>query len=40
MIIEIEQDKLEDISDVQKLLGIKVENTKTIVNDVSLRRND
>ncbi len=40
VIIGIEPDKPEDIYDVQKLLGIKVENTKTIVNDVSLGRND
>ncbi len=40
VIIGIEPDKTEDISDVQRLLGVKVENTKTIVNEVQIGRND
>ncbi|WP_230459062.1 SEC-C metal-binding domain-containing protein [Terrilactibacillus tamarindi] len=30
----------EDISDIQRLLGLKVENTKTIVNEEQIGRND
>ncbi|HCX50666.1 MAG TPA: hypothetical protein DG757_16905 [Bacillus sp. (in: Bacteria)] len=40
VIIGIEPDKPEDISDVQRLLGLKVENTKTIVNEEQIGRND
>ena len=40
VIIGIEPDKPEDLSDVQRLLGVKVENTKTIVNEVQIGRND
>ena len=40
VIVGIEPDKEEDISDVYKLLGHKVENTKTIVKDQAVGRND
>lgn len=39
IIIGIEPDKEEDISDVYKLLGYKVENKKTIVKDEVIGRN-
>ncbi|MEX2104670.1 MAG: PBPRA1643 family SWIM/SEC-C metal-binding motif protein [Bacilli bacterium] len=38
--IGIEEDKPEDISDVQKLQGIKVENSKTIMIKERIGRND
>ncbi|WP_139305848.1 PBPRA1643 family SWIM/SEC-C metal-binding motif protein [Paenibacillus sp. GP183] len=40
VVIGIEPDKVEDISDVQKLLGMRVENTKTIYNFKTIGRND
>ncbi|WP_218033986.1 PBPRA1643 family SWIM/SEC-C metal-binding motif protein [Paenibacillus koleovorans] len=40
VVIGIEPDKVEDISDVQKLLGMNVENTKTILVGQSPGRND
>lgn len=40
VIIGIEPNKEEDISDVHRLLGLKVENTKTLVNEVQIGRND
>jgi len=40
VIIGIEEDKPEDISDIQRLLGMEVENTKTFVNDVIVGRNE
>jgi SWIM/SEC-C metal-binding protein len=40
VVIGIEPDKAEDISDVQRLLGQKVENTKTIHNVLTIGRND
>ncbi|MFT9493995.1 PBPRA1643 family SWIM/SEC-C metal-binding motif protein [Anaerosolibacter sp.] len=40
VIVGIEVDKEEDISDVYKLLGYKVENTKTIIKDEVVGRND
>lgn len=40
VIIGIESDKPEDISDVQRLLGVQVENTKTIVTEVQVGRNE
>lgn len=40
VIIGIEPGKPEDISDIQRLLGVKVENTKTVVNKVIVGRNN
>lgn len=40
VIIGIEPDKPEDISDFQRLMGMPVENTKTIVNESQIGRND
>jgi SWIM/SEC-C metal-binding protein len=40
VIIGIEPDKVEDISDVLRLLGMRVENTKTIYNSQKIGRND
>lgn len=40
MVIGVEPGKSEDISDVQKLLGVKSENVKTIVNAPQIGRND
>ena len=40
VVIGIEPGKPEDISDVQKLLGIKIENVKTVVIDAQIGRND
>lgn len=41
VVIGIEPDKPEDISDVEKLLGIKnVENKKTVVKEINIGRND
>jgi SWIM/SEC-C metal-binding protein len=40
VVIGIEPDKAEDISDVQRLLGHKVENTKTIYGGNTIGRND
>jgi SWIM/SEC-C metal-binding protein len=40
VVIGVEPGKPEDISDVQKLLGIKSENVKTIVNAPQIGRND
>lgn len=40
VIIGIEPDKPEDISDVQKLMGVKLENTKTIVKELHIGRNE
>src|SRR5665647_2278377 len=40
VVIGIEPDKVEDISDVQRLLGHQVENTKTIYNSNTVGRND
>ncbi|WP_019415369.1 PBPRA1643 family SWIM/SEC-C metal-binding motif protein [Paenisporosarcina sp. TG20] len=40
VVIGIEPDKPEDLSDIQRLSGVQVENTKTIVNDVEIGRND
>ena len=40
VMVGIEPDKEEDISDVQKLLGNSGENIKTVVNDIKIGRND
>jgi SWIM/SEC-C metal-binding protein len=40
VVVGIEPDKGEDISDVQRMLGEKVDNTKTVVNDRQIGRND
>ncbi|WP_127586123.1 PBPRA1643 family SWIM/SEC-C metal-binding motif protein [Paenibacillus koleovorans] len=40
VVIGIEPDQTEDISDVQRLLGVKVKNTKTITVGHSQGRND
>lgn len=40
VVIGIEPDKEEDTSDVMKLLGYKVENTKTVYNLNTIGRND
>lgn len=40
VIIGIESNKPEDISDIQRLAGMKVDNTKTISNEVQIGRND
>lgn len=40
VVIGIEPDKTEDISDVQRLLGYKVENIKTIYVGNTVGRND
>ncbi|SDI74187.1 hypothetical protein SAMN04488123_105159 [Natribacillus halophilus] len=40
VIVGIEEDKPEDISDLQRMMGEKAENTKTIVNETKVGRND
>jgi SWIM/SEC-C metal-binding protein len=40
VVIGIEPDKPEDISDVQRLMGVRVENTKTIYNSSTIGHND
>ncbi|MCT4606457.1 MAG: SEC-C metal-binding domain-containing protein [Marinisporobacter sp.] len=40
VVIGVEPDKGEDVYDVYKLLGYKVENTKTITKDKEIGRND
>jgi SWIM/SEC-C metal-binding protein len=40
VVIGIEPDKTEDISDFQRLMGNKVDNTKTFVNEMQIGRND
>ena len=40
VVIGIEEDKPEDISDLQRMMGEKAENTKTIVNETKIGRND
>ncbi len=40
VVIGIEPDKEEDTSDVMKLLGYKVANTKTVYNVNTIGRND
>ena len=40
VIIGIEPDSPEDISDVYKLLGVQVDNIKMVVNEVQIGRNE
>ena len=40
VIVNIEPDKEEDISDFNKLLGHKTENTRTFVKEIKIGRND
>jgi SWIM/SEC-C metal-binding protein len=40
VVIGVDSNKKEDISDVKKLLGLKTNNTKTVVNDDKIGRND
>lgn len=40
VIVGIEEDQPEDVSDVRKLLGYEVENTKTIIKSEKIGRNE